>query len=264
MGNEEEKKEILDEQTADDQNEGDNVNEYIRKFAICSEISKLRALYIMNGGRMGGKLNDEHLRADLSLDEFNQRQNEWNKRLMDWNDRIFKLRDDSHSVLCYFTINKTRIIIEQLNEYRKSLKNKKKKIIIPETEEKKEDNVEPEMWQCPGCTLIDGNFLNNPRCIACNEWNPNLPEDERATFEENKLQKVQKQYLFERLLSHFHFINPKLSQHAFKKLLKKWRHVEPNTDDALKYFEQFFDDERILNVQELENENKHNLNVGQP
>merc|ERR1712130_181024 len=200
---EEEKKEYLEEIK-----DGENVNEYIRKFAVCREISEWRVLYVMNGGRMNKKINNEQLGADRNLDDFNQRQKEWRHRVMDWNDHIFRLRDDSH-LLCYFTINKIRIIIQHLNEYKKSLKNKKKNIIIDE--EKKYDDEEerkyPEQqqWQCPTCTVIEGNYFDSLRCVCCNEKNPFLTEKELIEIKRNKLKekerKLKNKHLFERLLS---------------------------------------------------------------
>eukprot|EP01084_Bolivina_argentea_P175755 304290_1 len=99
----------------EEDNDKQNVTEYIKKLEICKEISELRVQYIINGGRMS--YNDKLLPAKCDLSHFNDIQNEWKTRLKNWNKYVDEMRYNSH-LLNYFTVNKIRIIIEQLNTYK--------------------------------------------------------------------------------------------------------------------------------------------------
>eukprot|EP01083_Nonionella_stella_P128419 389155_1 len=243
----EEKKECLEEE---------NVNQYIRKFEVCKDISELRVQYVRNGGRMS-KMNEEiheRLGANASFDDFIGKQNEWRQRLLHWNDYVFQFRIDSQ-LLCYFTVNKIRVIIQQLNQYKKAQKYKGKAMAMEE--KKEEENEMQPQWACPVCTL-----LNNPRSIRCGACSEPNPHGIRTAIQ--KVKHEAEIHLFEQLLSHFRFINPNLSEHKFKKRLQKWHIVDSNSDNALKYFDQFFDNDDILNLEVMNHVNGNVISYGVP
>eukprot|EP01084_Bolivina_argentea_P212618 361355_1 len=107
-----------DEVKHDGKNENpkQSVKEYITKIEICKEISELRVRYMIEGGKMS--YNNEMLSANVRLEIFNEKQEEWRKRLTDWSEFVLKLRD-AH-LFNYFTLNKTRMIIDKLNQYKKN------------------------------------------------------------------------------------------------------------------------------------------------
>eukprot|EP01084_Bolivina_argentea_P200073 342182_1 len=106
-----------------------NVNDIIRKYDICKEISELRIRFIMNGGRISEN-TQEIIKASSSIKEFNDKRQEWLYKLNEWNEYIMSIRngDDSIHLSNYFTINDVRMIIQKLNKYKDSNGNNNKLI----------------------------------------------------------------------------------------------------------------------------------------